>query len=53
MKWCNKKKHTQEFVDMKIHYRTKEMIRKPKCVTDYNRLFELIDGSMKKKYEMI
>lgn len=38
--------HTEEFVDSKIHYRTKEMITKPKCVVDYNRLMGVVDKTV-------
>lgn len=50
MKWHDKREvymlstlHTEEFVDTKIHYRTKEMIIKPKCVVDYNRSMGAVD----------
>lgn len=35
--------HTEEFVDTKRYYRTQEMIKKPKCVVDYNRLMGTVD----------
>ena len=50
MKWYDKREvymlstfHTEEFVNTKIHYRTKEMITKPKCVVDYNRFMGTVD----------
>lgn len=50
MKWYDRREvymlstfHTEEFVETKIHYRTKEMIMKPKCVVDYNRSMGAVD----------
>lgn len=50
MKWFDKREvymlstfHNQEFVNTKEHYRTHEMITKPKCVVDYNRLMGSVD----------
>jgi len=54
--------HTEKFVNTKIHYRTKETITKPKCVTDYNRFMGAVDKtdmvistihSQRKKFEMV
>lgn len=51
MRWCDKRKihipssfHRKKFVKTKFHHWTREMIKKPKCVVDYNRL----TGSMDK-----
>ena len=50
MKWCNKKTvyklssfHNEELVDTEHHYRMHKMIKKPKCVVDYNRLMETVN----------
>jgi len=50
MRWCDKREvymlssfHSEEFVETKRHYRTREMIMKPKCVVDYNKLMGAVD----------
>ncbi|CAK9809208.1 PiggyBac transposable element-derived protein 4 [Anthophora quadrimaculata] len=50
MKWCDKREvymlsscHNHEFVNIKLHYRTQEIIKKPKCVVDYNRLMGSVE----------
>ncbi|XP_046142326.1 piggyBac transposable element-derived protein 4-like [Osmia bicornis bicornis] len=50
MRWCDKREvymlssfHSEEFVETKRHYRTREMIMQPKCVFDYNKLMGAVD----------
>ncbi|CAK9832586.1 PiggyBac transposable element-derived protein 4 [Anthophora retusa] len=50
MRWYDKREvymlspfHSEEFVETKRHYQTREIIKKPKCVVDYNKLMRTVD----------
>jgi len=50
IKWHDKKDvfiistmHTKEFVDVPRRYKKQEIIQKPACVHDYNKLMDAVD----------